>query len=112
MSFCPSCGFNLDRDKVLQLDGFTLDPRGEVHFGETRVELSHHEALVMHTVAAAAGRPVKTETIACRVSDGEDPHCASVFIHRARRRLLAAGIPNPIQTAFRRGYRWSVKWVS
>jgi len=112
MSFCPSCGFNLDRDEVLQLDGFVLDPRGMIAFQGSPVLMTHHEAMAMHTVASANGRPVKTETISQRISDGEDPHCASVFIHRARRRLLAAGVPNPIQTAFRRGYRWSVKWVS
>ena len=112
MTFCPCCGFNLTRDEVMELDGFMLDPRGMVAFQGSPVLMTHHEAMAMHTVASAKGRPVKTEIISQRISDGEDPHCASVFLHRVRRKLAEARLPNPIETVARRGYRWSMPWVS
>jgi len=105
---CPSCGFNLARDEVIDRDGFMLDPRAAAHFHGDDLGLTIAEALTLYTVAAAHGRYVSREAVATRVSDSYDPNIASVFLTRARRKLVEHHAPNPVRSSRGRGFAWGL----
>jgi len=105
---CPSCGYNLARDEVIDRDGFMLDPRGAAQFHGDDLGLTLAEALTLYTVAQAKGRPVSREAILTRVSDSEDPNVVSVFLLRARRKLVEHSAPNPVRSLHGRGLAWGL----
>lgn len=107
--FCPSCGFNLRNDEVVERDGFRLDPRGLAEFEGRYIDIPVGYALILHALASNEGRAVSLSTLLSRVSDGDYPQFVAVLVCRMRRTLQEAGIPNPIQTVYGRGYRWHVE---
>jgi DNA-binding response OmpR family regulator len=105
--FCPSCGFNFERDETIERDGFTLDPRGAVSFLGKAIAFTKAEAGFLHTIAASNGRLVTREVIGARIGQGEDPKdVATVMLHRVRKRLRAVSAPCPIVHVQGRGLRW------
>jgi DNA-binding response OmpR family regulator len=110
MTFCPSCGFNLSRDELIERDGFVIDPRGGVTFEGRQIEIWPSEVSIAHTVATAAGRCVSIGAIAGRLdSEAIDPiNRIAVSICRMRKRFAAANAPFPIETVHSRGYRWEM----
>ena len=103
---CPSCGYNLSRDEVIDRDGFMLDPRGAAQFHGDDLGLTLAEALTLYAIASANGRPISHKTIASRVSDSNDAEVARIFVLRARRKLTVHDAPDPVRTMRGRGYAW------
>lgn len=107
MTFCPHCGFSLDRDEPIERDGFTIDPRGSLSFLGEPVRMTRAEVCLMHTVASANGRIVSRSTVGERVGDQDDPaNVASVLLCRVRKRLREISAPCPVVGVHGRGYRW------
>jgi DNA-binding winged helix-turn-helix (wHTH) protein len=103
MRLCPSCGFNLTADQPLTLGAWIIAPRWAQKGGQD-IHLSPAEHRLLHTIAAAKGRPVSTEAIANRISETEDPNSlVPVLVHRIRRKLGGAA---PFETVRGSGYRW------
>lgn len=106
--YCPSCGYNLTRDEVIERDGFMLDPRGVAAFGGGDLGMTPGEALVLYAVARGGGRPVQRNVILSRISDGCDPNIVSVLLSRARSKLMSRDVASPIKTVHGRGYAWGL----
>lgn len=110
MSFCPHCGFNLERDQPVERDGFVIDPRGAVRFCGHPVRLTPAETQIMHTLAAADGRSVRVSTILERLGcEDAQYNRVSVSISKIKRTLTQSGIPFPIRSDWGRGYRWEAR---
>lgn len=105
-AFCPSCGFNLERDTVLEVDGFTLDPRGIAGFAGRQLMIRAREVTILHTVAEAQGRTISRDVIASRIGYDGEGNAIDVYMSRLRQALLAAGAPNPIRNVWGRGFAW------
>ena len=103
--FCPSCGFNLEADKLIVRGPWRLTPV-EARCAGKRVALTPSEAAVLYTIAAGGGRPVRASTIGERVGlSSEDPaNLAAVFVCKLRKKL---GALNPIETRRGAGYCWA-----
>jgi DNA-binding response OmpR family regulator len=105
--FCPSCGYSLARDEIIERDGFVLDPRGRVSFLGSPVTMTRAEAMVLHGIASCGNRTVKAEALGARISGSEDPGLVlRVFLSRVRRHLREQGFPSPVVTEPGIGYRW------
>lgn len=108
MHYCPSCGYNLERDPVITIDGYRLDPTaGTVWRDGYWLPLSRSEFHLLYSLAAAKGRVVAKQPLMLRISDGETESIVNVFVSRIRAKLLDAGWPNLIETVWGRGYRWA-----
>ena len=106
---CPSCGFNLRRDEVLELDGFSIDPRGLVTRAGARIALTRTETAVLYAIASGGGRPVSSEAIANRATEADDAvNVVRVMVRRIRAKLMQAGVPDAITTCWGSGYAWAV----
>lgn len=106
-SFCPSCGHNFDKERPLALGVWTLEPQEARHHGEA-VRLRPQEAYLLYSVARAAGRWVRLETLGKRIAQSyrvaEYANLASVVLCKARKR---AGLALPVESCRRRGVRWA-----
>lgn len=107
-SYCPSCGFNLHADEMVTDGPFTADPRGAVSYEGRRLPIGPAGSLILVTLLNARGRPVATETLMQRVSDGESLNIISVHVSRMRAVFRAEGVACPIQTVHGLGYRWHI----
>lgn len=105
---CPCCGYNLSKDRLIEIDGFTIDPRGMVSFGELVMDsVSATQVMILHSIAKAAPRPISMETLRNRITDGSS-NVVSVMICRMRKIFAANCVPFPIRTVGQIGYRWQV----
>lgn len=101
--YCPSCGFNFERDKPVTLGRWTLEPSHATYDGKP-VDLTAMESQILHTIATAKGRPIHSEVIGSRVSYAADPrNLVAVSVLKMRRKL---GNICPIVTVRGAGYRW------
>ncbi len=106
--YCPSCGYNAHKDRVIERDGFVVDPSGKVTYLGNIVRMTPGQRALLHSVAAGNGRVIKGEALLNRISDGETVNLVAVLISNLRRALIAKGIPSPIQTAWGSGYYWAL----
>lgn len=108
MSFCPHCGYSLDRDEIVERDGFRLDPRGTVSFQGRAVRATTMQALILHSLASASGRWVKPHVLADRIgSEAEHPdNVIAVLLSRTRHSMAETGAPDPVRNEHGKGYRW------
>ncbi len=113
---CPECGTNIRADHILELDGFFIDPRGEVRYRGRTIALSPKQLIIFHTVAQNGGRFVSARVLVERC--GTDASVWSkktlqVQIHYIREKLETAEAPDPLNTGDQRkgsfGYRWQIK---
>ena len=108
---CPSCGFNLAKDEMVERDGWLLDPRGSAWLNGAEVPLSSGQAVILHTVGGESPRWVRTEALLNRASNSERENTVAVQMCIIRRRLRELGIAPPIESRHMRhggGYRWKV----
>lgn len=114
-TICPHCGYDLVADVVIEKDGFTLDPRGEISFNSTVIALTSGEVAVLMTIAKAGGRWMRAAVVGDRMSECENPeNMVAVLLSRARRKFRELDIPFPVDSRrgracaeFGGGYRWA-----
>jgi DNA-binding response OmpR family regulator len=106
MTCCPSCGYNLTRDEVIEIGPWRLDPRGAVSFDGRRLSLTADCAMIMHSIAAAHGRPISLAALLSRIGSEALTNIIQVQIWRIRDVLRASDIPVPFHTVRSRGYAW------
>lgn len=105
---CPSCGFNLSADEVIERDGFTVDPRGTLKFEGRQVEhLSPFMTGIILAVARAGDRTLSIEAIQNRITESHT-NIVQVMVCRIRKILAAQSVPCPITTVRGRGYAWGL----
>lgn len=100
-AFCPHCGYNLKADAPLVSGDWRITPHG-LSFKGRPIPLTAYQAIIVHSIASARGRPVKWTALAERIDSDTDTNSTQVLLHRARR--AAPGIP--IRTIYRAGYVW------
>ena len=108
---CPSCGYNLRNDLMIERDKYVIDPRGAVTYRRIPVALTPTMISIMHTLAKANGRTVPSDAIMNRCTDTDRLNPSSnlkAHVQYLRNRLKEAGLPNPIQTKRGQGYYWAV----
>jgi DNA-binding response OmpR family regulator len=103
MTCCPSCGYNLTRDEVIERDEWSIDPRGAVRFQGEAIYLPPALFTIMHTLATTT-RSVRAEVLLNRMGSEAQPQVIGVLICRLRKLLRDKKIPSPIQTVWGRGY--------
>ena len=107
---CPSCGYNLDADKVVERDGWRIDPRvAEVEYLGKRHPLCISWVNILHCVCSRSG-PVSAEALLNRISESGDVRVITTTISRVRRTLRCYGLPVPIAGIHRHyggGYVWA-----
>lgn len=113
---CPECGTNIRADHILELDGFFIDPRGEVRYRGRPIALSPKQLIIFHTVAQNAGRFVSARVLVERCgteSSVWSKKTLQVQIHYIREKLETAEAPDPLNTGDQRkgsfGYRWKIE---
>lgn len=110
---CPECGTNLRNDHILELDGFFIDPRGEVRYRGKDLQFGPNQVLIFHTIAQNLGRFVRAQTIAercCKKSRVWPVKSLHTQIKHIRDKLELFEVPDPIGSipgiSGRLGYRW------
>lgn len=103
---CPSCGYNLRADEVIERGRWRLDPRGSAYYNGARLRLSKTQSIILHDIAASRGREVTREALLGRTSDGENLNNVCAQVCRLRQRLARLGVPDPIQSRWGAGYYW------
>lgn len=113
---CPECGTNIRADYILELDGFFIDPRGEVRYRGRPIQLSPKQLIILHTVAQNGGRFVNARVLAERCGNKDSvwsKKTLQVQIHYMRHKFETAGAPDPLDNGDVRrgsfGYRWKVR---
>lgn len=106
--YCPSCGYNLTTDPVIEVGEWRLTPV-EVWRGGQPVRLTRGQVGILYTIAAARGRWVSNKVIATRVGDAEDPdNLVRAQMSKMRRRHGADWLKGVVETQWGMGYRWVV----
>lgn len=104
---CPCCGFNLERDEVVERDGFRLDPRGYVEFKGTLLDLRQSGRLILHALAAEDGRICSNGMLRGKIgAEDELSDVVSTQLTYLRRDLVRQGIEPPVQNVWGVGWRW------
>lgn len=106
---CPRCGFNLERDTLIERDGFVLDPRGMIAFHGRPVKMRASGARLLHLLAKSAGRVLSRDVIYERLFGGDAADTANfiaAIASQARAELRREGIPDPICNQPREGLFW------
>lgn len=106
-ALCPHCGYDLETDRVLEMDGLMFDPRGPVIWRGELVHLTPSERIMLHTLLKAAPRTVTKDVILERVGSDGPPNSVNVWAHGVRSKLDAIAPGHRIKTDWARGYRWA-----
>lgn len=107
---CPNCGLSLGKDKTVERDGFTVDPRGAVTYRGRALPINGSQRLILHSLASS-DHDVRNDALMARACDEETfSNSLQVQICAIRRKIGAAGAPNPIVNA-RGAYRWQTPIV-
>lgn len=104
-AFCPSCGYDLERDKVYEEGAFRFDPRGTITWDGRPVHFGTSERLLIWSAIKGRGRLVPWSTIMDRM-DTVSRESAAVFLSRVRKIMIAATKQNPIATVWGAGIMW------
>lgn len=108
---CPNCGYDLRADKVIRIDGFTIDPREGVFYGGKKLKLSKTHRSIMHSLAKERGRWLSPEQLANRCTylvESELKSAINMHILYLRKRLKAHDVPVPVKNERGCGYYWQV----
>jgi DNA-binding response OmpR family regulator len=108
MNCCPSCGFNLARDEIVESGDWRLDPRGEIYHAGRLVRLPPAINILIHSIAAADGRVMGVEALENRIGTESNGNIITVYVSRFRTLLRELGIPDPIKTVWGKGWRWAL----
>lgn len=103
---CPHCGYSLTPDRVVERDGWRIDPRGKATHASGFVTTRQPWVIILHALALMDGRPVSIDMLLSRASDSDYPNTITSQISQLRKTLREAGIPDPVLTSRRGGYSW------
>ena len=106
--YCPSCGYNARKDRVIERDGFVVDPSGLLTYLGKSIHLTPGQGRLLHSIAAGNGRVVRTEALLNRISDGESINLCAVLVSQLRAKMKKLGVPCAVQTKWREGYYWAL----
>ncbi len=98
-TFCPSCGTNLSADAPVEIDGWRVTPYSAERYGDS-VHVTPSQAIILHTLAAADGRPVSRTVLMERAGSESDHNVLAVMVNRLRKQRA------PIGTMRSAGYYW------
>lgn len=105
-ALCPRCGHNLTRDEPIELGDWRIVPNETAHWRSLLVARNGVTVNILLALARMGGRCVTPDALLNRVSDYDDTNLVRVYVSRFRR-ALPPGVPDPIETVQRRGYRWA-----
>lgn len=109
--FCPHCGYDLHLDAPILLNDFSmLGPMAPLQWRGESIKMTGFERNMCWALMKAYPNPVRIDVLLDRMGSEGFRTSINVFVHRARKKILAAGAPNPIQPASARGQRGYV-WV-
>lgn len=104
-AICPFCGFDLQKDVPVEIDGWRYDPRGLLSRDGVQLPLTRKEFELTATLFRAHGRIVAYETLVDRLGL-RDRNGISVHVRRIRAKFEQAGIAPPIGTSWGGGLFW------
>lgn len=105
LQICPNCGLNLTADSIVERDGFRLDPRGGVTYGDCEL-FSRYGWTSILIALASQNRVLSSRALLGRASDSDRTNTLASQIAQMRKALRKAKVPDPIETIRGRGYRW------
>lgn len=101
-------------ERKLEVHGLILDlERLELFFGESKVDLSHTEAMILEELMQKVDRVVSRERLLEKIWDEEafvDENTLNVYIARVRKKLACHQIQDAIQTLRGKGYQLKANW--
>jgi DNA-binding response OmpR family regulator len=105
---CPHCGYDLERDELIERDGFRLDPRGTTDFNGHPVQLTKAQSIFFASVAKEAPRALSYVALIERmgIEGADERNVLAVQFSHIRTRLRAFDIPLPIVSVRSVGYQW------
>lgn len=104
-NICPHCGYSIEADRVVERDGWRIDPRGGVWKDGRLITRRTSWSNILHALATNGDRVMTTLTLLARISESENPNTLAATISQMRRAFADAGATAPI-TSIRPGYRW------
>jgi len=106
---CPSCGFNLVKDKPIEIDGYVIDQgeRTVSYEGKQVSGLTLSQVLMLHSIAKASPSCISSDALLNRMSDSDNTNLVCVQLGKMRNVFEDIGVTCPVQTVWGRGYRWS-----
>lgn len=105
---CPSCGYNYGRDEPIVVGDWHIVPNETAYWRKVPVTTHPSHVNILHTIAKANGRLVRTDALLNRVSNSDDRNLICVHVSKLRGILRKRNIPDPIETLHNRGYRWKL----
>jgi DNA-binding response OmpR family regulator len=105
---CPSCGYNLVPEKVVELGAMRFDPRGDACFHGEKLRLSPSEHILLGTLLASAGKFVSVDVLMNRLGSEGENKVVDVYITRLRKKLRAI---DPGARHIEANYGCSRRWV-
>lgn len=107
MHFCPSCGYNLERDPVVESGLWRLDPiAGEAYHHNRKVRLSAQQFGILYACSAARGGLITRDMLMSRLGSDAETNTLSVQLSRIRNACREVGAAMPIETVWGKGLRW------
>lgn len=108
-AFCPHCGADIRLDAPISLNDFSMYGDGyPLCYQGTPLPLTPSQNSICWTLLKAYPLIVRTDAIILRVGSESESNAIEVQLSRIRSKLRRLGIPNPIETVWGRGYRWSL----
>jgi DNA-binding response OmpR family regulator len=103
--FCPSCGFNLDKDRTVERDGYIIDPYGLVSYIGIPIRMPNQQRLLLHSIAVAPAlvtHGVLSNRLDCKLE------CLRVYASHLRNSLRQHAVPLIIEAVWGQGYKWKL----
>jgi OmpR family two-component system response regulator YxdJ len=108
--FCPCCGADIRLDTPIMLNDFSMYGDGYplMHKGK-RVPLTPMQNAICWTLLKAYPAVVSADVLMIRVGSDAESNALDVQLSRMRAKMRELGIPNPIETIWGKGFRWSIE---
>lgn len=108
---CSHCGFDLVSDRLIIRDGFVLDPRGRLYFGEHPILLSKVEFQIVATIMKGSGRTIEYSTLIerhCNAKRTSYQLLIRQHTHNIKAKFKRAEAPYPLRVDYGIGLFWKV----
>ena len=107
MHYCPSCGYNFERDPIIESGLWRLDPgsREAFHNGDP-FPVSGSVFEMLYATAAAKGQVVSRDALLGRMGSDAEGNVLDVWKARLKEACSARMIALPVETVRGRGFRW------
>ena len=107
MHYCPSCGYNFERDPIIESGLWRLDPiQGIAYYNGVRMKLTEQQFGILYAVAAAKGVIVERGTLLNRVGSDAETNVIATQMSRIGDACRERWIKMPIETVWGKGLRW------